>query len=205
MEVGNVNCKHFVLALKVKSVLDPCGDENDDIQDDEDWMNNRHLDTVELADVPSNFPDISVKSEYAFMVKEEMDGQLQIAQKSPKVEDHMHMKALYHALLMKYVSVAKLQNKLDGQANQTVVRRLINRMTRDGFLEAKGNRRLEKELLEVKRALNNDPMDMDTYEPHNKTNNPEMRTTGSNHRDMSTCGVLHSIGSDLTRMRGHQE
>nr|GEV11599.1 meiosis-specific protein ASY1-like isoform X2 [Tanacetum cinerariifolium] len=24
MEVGNVNSKHFVLALKVKSVLDPC-------------------------------------------------------------------------------------------------------------------------------------------------------------------------------------
>ena len=43
---------------------------------------------------------------------------------------------------MKYVSVAKLQNKLDGQANQTVVRRLINKMTQDGFLEAKGNRRL---------------------------------------------------------------
>ncbi|KAK6281801.1 hypothetical protein POUND7_015626 [Theobroma cacao] len=124
MEVGNVNSKHFVLALKVKSVLDPCGDENDDIQDDEvslgadsvqrdessdsdsevnesqenqffvapadkqrpeednsmvdeddtqdsmedeqqlarvkDWINNRHLDTVELTDVLSNFPDISV-------------------------------------------------------------------------------------------------------------------------------------------------
>ncbi|XVF43714.1 hypothetical protein PTKIN_Ptkin02bG0063000 [Pterospermum kingtungense] len=123
MEVGNVNSKHLVLALKVKSVLDPCGDENDDIQDDElslgadsvqrhessysdsevnesqdhfivapadkqqpeeddnmfdeddtqdpmedeqqlarvkDWINNRHLDTVELTDVLSNFPDISV-------------------------------------------------------------------------------------------------------------------------------------------------
>ncbi|XP_028112984.1 meiosis-specific protein ASY1-like [Camellia sinensis] len=35
MEVGNVNSKHFVLALKVKSVLDPCEDENDDIQDDD--------------------------------------------------------------------------------------------------------------------------------------------------------------------------
>ncbi|CAL5342778.1 unnamed protein product [Camellia sinensis] len=35
MEVGNVNSKHLVLALKVKSVLDPCEDENDDIQDDD--------------------------------------------------------------------------------------------------------------------------------------------------------------------------
>ncbi|KAI8028182.1 Lactoylglutathione lyase GLX1 [Camellia lanceoleosa] len=35
MEVGYVNSKHFVLALKVKSVLDPCEDENYDIQDDD--------------------------------------------------------------------------------------------------------------------------------------------------------------------------
>lgn len=35
MEVGNVNSKHFVLALKVKSVLDPCEDERDEMQDDE--------------------------------------------------------------------------------------------------------------------------------------------------------------------------
>ena len=28
---------------------------------------------------------------------------------------------------------------------------------------------------------------------------------GSNDRDMSTCGVLHSIGSDLTRMRGRSD
>ena len=28
---------------------------------------------------------------------------------------------------------------------------------------------------------------------------------GSNHRDMSTCGAFHSIGSDLTRMRGRSD
>uniref|UniRef100_A0A6N2K9R7 HORMA domain-containing protein n=1 Tax=Salix viminalis TaxID=40686 RepID=A0A6N2K9R7_SALVM len=125
MEVGNVNSKHFVLALKVKSVLDPCEDEHDDMEDDEvslgadsaqrngssesgsevnesqedqyivapvdkqrpeedsgqlvdeddtqdqeedaqqlarvkDWVNSYHLDTIELTDVLSNFPDISV-------------------------------------------------------------------------------------------------------------------------------------------------
>ncbi|KAF6161465.1 hypothetical protein GIB67_009344, partial [Kingdonia uniflora] len=125
MEVGNVNSKHFVLALKVKSVLDPCEDENDDIQEEEDvslgvdsvqmadssdsdsevhspeednyivapiakkslpeengmvdedntqnaeedeqqlarlrdWMESYHIDTVELTDVLSNFPDISM-------------------------------------------------------------------------------------------------------------------------------------------------
>ncbi|PPD69734.1 hypothetical protein GOBAR_DD33389 [Gossypium barbadense] len=292
MEVGNVNSKHFVLVLKVKSVLDPCGDENDDIEDEvslgvdsvqrdessdsdtevgesqedqfivapvgkeivsldlmirndqkktivrlmkmilkipmEDeqqlarvkiWIDNLHLDTVELTDVLSHFPDISVegvlsrsgkdsytinkqkKSEYEFTVKEETDGQ-----------------ALYYALPMKYVSAAKLHKKLDGQVNQTVVRKLINKMTQDGFIEAKGNRRLgkrvihsnltEKKLLELKRALNKDPMvmaDMDCTEPHNKTSHPEMQTTGSNLRDVSTCGVLHSIGSDLTRMRGRSD
>ncbi|XVF43713.1 hypothetical protein PTKIN_Ptkin02bG0062900 [Pterospermum kingtungense] len=149
------------------------------------------------------------------MVKEEMNDQVQIVQKSPKVEDHMYMKALLHVLPMKYVSVAELQKKLDGQPNQTVVRRLINKMTQDGFVSAKGNRRLgnrvihstltEKKLLEVKRALNNDAMDVDTNEPYCKTNHPELQRAESNQRDMSTCGALHSIGSDLTRMRGRSD
>lgn len=50
--------------------------------------------------------------------------------------------ALYHALPMKYVTVAKLQSKLDGEANQTTLRKIIDKMTRDGFVEAKGTRRL---------------------------------------------------------------
>ncbi|XP_026414060.1 meiosis-specific protein ASY1-like isoform X2 [Papaver somniferum] len=36
MEIVNVNCEHFVLALKVKSILDPCQDENNDMEDDEE-------------------------------------------------------------------------------------------------------------------------------------------------------------------------
>ena len=43
---------------------------------------------------------------------------------------------------MDYVTVAKLQGKLEGGANQTTVRKLIEKMARDGFLEAKTNRRL---------------------------------------------------------------
>ncbi|VVA20018.1 PREDICTED: HORMA [Prunus dulcis] len=331
MEVGNVNSKHLVLALKVKSVLDPCEDENDDIQDDEvslgadsmqrddysesdsevnqsqedqyivtpvgdkqqpredssappednsmvdeddtqdsvedeqqlsrikDWISSCHTDTVELTDVLSNFPDISVvltegklknalraaeimdnlvkegvlsktggdtytingqkKSDYEFtLVKEEMDGQIiPIADKTPKVNDLMYMKALYHALPMQYVTVAKLHNKLGGEANQTTVRKFIDKMTREGFVEAKGNRRLgkrvihsdttQKKLTEVKKALNIDAMDVDNFEPNNKSKHLD-HTMGSNYRDTSTCGALHSIGSDLTRMRirsnGHQ-
>lgn len=52
------------------------------------------------------------------------------------------LQALYYALPMNYVTVPKLQNMLQGQANQTTVRKLIDRMTQDGFIDAKSNRRL---------------------------------------------------------------
>ncbi|KAL2507579.1 DNA-binding HORMA family protein [Forsythia ovata] len=271
MQVGNVNSKHFVLALKVKSVLDPCEDENDD-QDDvslgadsprrdensesdseisnsdddqyivvpvddtqdpekdlqqlgrvKDWIRSYHLDTVELTDVLSNFPDISVradfksqKSDYEFdAVKEEMEGQTVANDGKAGVigVDHMYMKALYHALPMNYISVAKLQSKLEGEANPTIVRKLIDKMTRDGFVEAKSNRRLgkrvihsdltKKMLIEVKKALLDvDDMSLDANESVNKSNHLQLQTTDNNHKDLSTCGGLHSIGSDLTRTRG---
>ncbi|KAJ4710847.1 HORMA domain-containing protein 1 [Melia azedarach] len=308
MEVGNVNSKHFMLALKVKSVLDPCEDDNDDMQDDEvslgansvrrddssesdsednqsqedrfiiapidnqqqeenngmvdedntqdpeedeqqlirvkDWINCRHLDTVELTDVLSNFPDISValteeiidklvkegliskagkdtytinkqeKFNYEFtMVKEEMDG-VSLSDKTPQVEDRIYIKALYHILPMNYVTIPKLQNKLDGEINQTTARKLIDRMIEEGYVEAKGSRRLgkrvihssltEKKLIEVKKALDIDIMEMQTNDTH-KSSHQEFQKMGSNHMDMSTCGVLHSIGSDLTRTRGRSD
>ncbi|KAK2636789.1 hypothetical protein Ddye_031581 [Dipteronia dyeriana] len=306
MEVGNVNSKHFVLALKVKSVLDPCEDDNDDMQDDEvslgtdsvqkdgssesdtevnesqenqyivapidkqrpeednamvdedctqdaeedehqlvrvkDWINSRRLDIVELTDVLSNFPDISValteeimdklvkegflsktgkdtytinkheKFDYEFtLVKEEMDG-VSLGDKTPQAEDPIYLKALYHALPMNHVTVTKLQNKLEGEASQSSVRKLIDKMIKDGYVEAKGSRRLgkrvihsnqtEKKLMEVKKALDFDAMDVQTNEQHNMSNNQEFNKIGSNHKDFSTCGALHSIGSDLTRTRG---
>ncbi|XP_057484872.1 meiosis-specific protein ASY1-like [Actinidia eriantha] len=311
MEVGNVNSKHFVLALKVKSVLDPCEDENDDIQEEDvslgadsvrrdesesdsegshfqegqyivapidkggdhedggmvgeddtqdpaedeqqlgrlkDWISCYHLDNIELADVLSNFPDISVvlieeimdklvkegilskagtdnytinkqkKSDYEFdAVKEEMGGQVVPDGKKAQQgmdENHMYMKALYHALPMNYVTVSKLQSKLDGEVNQATVRKLIDKMTRDGFVEAKSNRRLgkqvihsdltEKKLMEVKKTLDIDSMDVDTSESH-RSHRFESLKMGSNHNDMSTCGVLQSIGSDLTHTRGRSE
>ncbi|KAL7241261.1 hypothetical protein ACSBR2_006812 [Camellia fascicularis] len=278
MEVGNVNSKHFVLALKVKSVLDPCEDENVDIQDDDvslgadsvqrecsesdsevglseddqyivapidnqranenvmvdeddtqdpaedeqqldrvkDWISCYHLDTIELTNVLSNFPDISLKFDYDFNpIKEEMDGQVVPGKKAQHDigEDHMYMKALYLALPMSYVTVAKLQSKLDGEINQTTVRKLIDKMIRDGFLDAKGSRRLgkrvihsdltEKKLMEIKKTLDIDAMDVDINE--HKSSRAEFQKMGSINRDMSTCGVFHSIGSDLTRTRGRSE
>ncbi|XP_030542042.1 meiosis-specific protein ASY1 isoform X1 [Rhodamnia argentea] len=307
MEVGHVNSKHLILALKVKSVLDPCGDENDDSQDDEvslggdsmqrddysesdsevnhsaddqyivapiekqqvddngfvneddtqdpvedeqqlarvkDWINSHHLGTLRLTDILSSFPDISlvlieeimdklekegvisktakdayivnklkVTSDFDFPeVKLEGDGQVVPAgDKAPLVDEHMYMKALCHALPMKYVTVTKLQDKLNGEANQATIRKLIDRMVREGMVEAKGSRRLgkrvihsdltEKKLNEAKKALENDAMDVDTHEQSSSLHPQELMTKGNRHPDMSTCGILHSIGSDLTRMK----
>uniref|UniRef100_A0A453L854 Uncharacterized protein n=1 Tax=Aegilops tauschii subsp. strangulata TaxID=200361 RepID=A0A453L854_AEGTS len=56
--------------------------------------------------------------------------------------DLMYMKALYHALPMDYVTIAKLQGKLDGEANQSTVRKLMDKMVQDGYIKNSGNRRL---------------------------------------------------------------
>lgn len=43
---------------------------------------------------------------------------------------------------MQYVTVTKLHNMLDGEANQTQVRKLIDRMIQEGYVEDSSNRRL---------------------------------------------------------------
>ncbi|KAF8040896.1 hypothetical protein BT93_B2961 [Corymbia citriodora subsp. variegata] len=145
-------------------------------------------------------------------VKLEGDGQVVPAgDRAPLVDEHMYMKALCHALPMKYVTVTKLQDKLNGEVNQATIRKLIDRMVREGIIEAKGSRRLgkrvihsdltEKKLNEAKKALENDAMDVDTCEQFSSPHPQELMTKGNHHPDMSTCGILHSIGSDLTRMK----
>ncbi|RWR79963.1 meiosis-specific protein ASY1 isoform X1 [Cinnamomum micranthum f. kanehirae] len=277
MEVGNVNSKHFVLALKVKSVLDPCEDENEDlVEDDEvslgaeslqpddsstdtevhqsqenqyivapignkrscdndnglvdeeetqdpeqdeenlarvrDWVACRHTDTIDLSDILSNFPEISVNINLGNVtVKEETEVQdMVLGEKVPRNmnEDYMYMKALYYALPMDYVTISKLQSKMDGEANQTAVRKLIDKMAQDGFLDIKGSRRLgrrvirseptKKKLLEVKKALE---MEINGNGPLPKSNGPELQSAASNPKDASVCGGIQSIGSDLTRTR----
>ncbi|GFP96409.1 horma domain-containing protein 1 [Phtheirospermum japonicum] len=308
MEVGKVNSKHLILALKVKSMLDPCEDENNDNQDDDvslgadsiqkdedsesdsdmsnsdddqyvaaprdkqqlqeengavdeddtqdpaedeqqlgrvkDWISSYHLDTVEFNDVLSNFPDISVvlieeimdklvkesvisksegesyviykkkKFDYEFdAVKEEADRQMIVVAQNGKTGnmgvDSMYMKALYHTLPLEYITVPKLQNKLQGEASPTTVRKLIDKMAQDGYVEPGSSRRLgkrvvhseltKKKLIEVKRLLTPDAMELDKKETGNKSNHPEPETAGNKHKDLSTCGGLHSIGSDVTR------
>ncbi|XP_047319001.1 meiosis-specific protein ASY1 [Impatiens glandulifera] len=305
MEVGNVNSKHFVLALRVKSVLDPCEDENDEIQDDDaslgansgqrddysdsdsevshspgkqyyvapvdkhhdqgetglideddtqdpeedeqqlskirNWINSHHRDTLEITDFLASFPEISTvlieeimeklvregimfknetdgftikkqqNSEYEFdVVKEEANENINAVFDKAQHEDHMYMKALYHALPMKYVTVTKLQSMLE-DVNQYTIRKLIDKMAMDGFVETKGSRRLgkrviqsdhtEKKLIEVKKALKVDLMDLDTNNSNMKMKSAEYQSAGSNLRDISTCGALRSIGSDVTRTK----
>ncbi|KAF5201099.1 Horma domain-containing protein, partial [Thalictrum thalictroides] len=302
LEVGNVNSKHVVLALRVKSILDPCEDENEHLQGDDgislgadseqrdnssdsesevdlsaegdhyivaprgeerscgdndmgdeddtedeqedehqlarvrDWIDSHHIDTLELTDVLSNFPDISMtlteeivgklvdeevllragsdtytirkrkeSKSHLSDVKEEMD-----VQETPNTdEDYMYMKALYHALPMDYVTAPKLQTKLAGEAKQTTVRKLIERMAQDGFLEDINSRRLgkrvvhselaNKKLLEVKKALGHKFSAMEICNPQHKSDKLGFLKKGSDHKDTSTCGGFHSIGSDLTR------
>ncbi|XP_020087198.1 meiosis-specific protein PAIR2 isoform X2 [Ananas comosus] len=311
MEIGNVNSKHLVLTLKVKSVLDPCEDENGDVPEDEemslgddsnqeddsssdgevhpshadqymvapigekrlcedtgmvsedetqdaaheetqtarvrDWISSRHINSVDLSDVLSNFPDISValtedimerllkegllsratKDSYTInkevnsnpsVVKEEAEMQeIPQAEETTKMsnEDFMYMKALYLALPMDYVTVAKLQSKLDGEANQSTVRKLIDKMVQDGYIKSSGSKKLgkrvihcessNKKLLEVKRILESKLMDIDTNEQPFKCEGVDAPSKDKNMIDGSTLGVLHSIGSDLTRTRERPE
>ncbi|KAK9090120.1 hypothetical protein Sjap_023297 [Stephania japonica] len=306
MDVGNVNSKHFLLALRVKSILDSCEDENDDIQDDDvslgadstvqpdssdsdsevnhspgdqyivapvgkqpsdgddvmvdedntqdpvedeqqlkrvrDWIGTHHMETVELTDILSNFPDISVQALIEEIldklvgqgllsrgardiysinnkkqknlgssvpaVKEETD-----VERSPvggqslrkKEDDYLYMKALYHALPMDYVTIAKLQTKLGREANQTTVRKLIDKMALDGYVVGTSTRRLgkrvihseltDRKLSEVKKNIDqtSSPMDI-SKQQSNKIN-------GTNYKDTSTCAGLHSFGSEMTRTR----
>ncbi|XP_039139403.1 meiosis-specific protein PAIR2-like isoform X2 [Dioscorea cayenensis subsp. rotundata] len=311
MEVGNVNSKHFVLALKVKSVLDPCEDENDDLLEDEEvnlgadsmqednsssdsevhhcenryfvapvgqryagkdntmasedetqdatqedeqttrmkkWINARQVTTVDLTDILSNFPDLSValtedivkrllkeglltkagKDSYTINkepsskscgMKEEVDMQdIAKAERTPKSADadFMYMKALYHALPMDYVTVTKLHSKVDGEVNQNTIRKFIDKMAQEGFVQNTCNRRLGKrvihsesssrKLMEVKKVLEGKQAEL---EPNGNEpfafNDTTILSNGLNTKDVSTCGVLHSIGSDLTRSKGQSE
>ncbi|KAK8936781.1 hypothetical protein KSP39_PZI012447 [Platanthera zijinensis] len=309
IEVGNVNSRHLVLALKVKSILDSCEDDNDNNQDDQvnlgadsdqdhdsgsdseihasladkyyvapagnkhnsqgngldsdadtqdaahedelmtrlkKWVSSRHISTFDIADILSNFPDISMaltediverllkegiickagKDSYSINMEKDMDPrnaevkeevvEMQGVQQTINTDvdcDHMYMKALYHTLPMKYVTVGKLQHKLDGETNQNTTRKLLDRMIRDGYIKNTGKKRLGKlvvhsaasikKLAEVKELLDGKPMEIET-EPYEFTIG-DHQLEDHNMKDGSTYGCLHSIGSDLTRTRGRSE
>ncbi|XP_020268097.1 meiosis-specific protein ASY1-like [Asparagus officinalis] len=82
----------------------------------------------------------------------------------------MYTKALYYALPMDYMTVAKLQTKLDGEAKQNTVRKLIDKIAQDGYLKSSGSKRLGRrvvhsestniKLIEVKKIIEDQPMEI---------------------------------------------
>lgn len=54
---------------------------------------------------------------------------------------------------MDYVTVSKLQSKLEGVANQATVRKLIKKMETDGFIESKGFGKLGEKKNKPKRLV----------------------------------------------------
>ncbi|CAL5394633.1 unnamed protein product [Camellia sinensis] len=113
MEVGNVNSKHLVLALKVKSVFDPCEDENDDIQDDDVSLG---ADSVQRECSESDSEvGLSEDDQYIVATIEIMDKLVKEGILSKDGTDSYTInkqKALYHALPMSYVTVATRHNPL---------------------------------------------------------------------------------------------
>ena len=43
---------------------------------------------------------------------------------------------------MDYVTISKLQKKLEGEASQSTIRKFIEKMVRDGFIQSTGYRKL---------------------------------------------------------------
>ncbi|XP_057826129.1 meiosis-specific protein ASY1 isoform X2 [Cryptomeria japonica] len=309
MKIGDVNSKHFMIALKVKSVLDPCEDENEEgdegsmdsrsnemrdddasessmdshdseekspgkknapaiieigksksasvkdhhMQDSDDceqeaqnlarvkeWILSRHIETLDLSDVLSNFPDISVVStediiqslvkegivtkqgKDLYRINKVKENDIEIASKDDPYfldetknekpdsavseDDSMYIKVLYHALPMDYVTLGKLQSKFDGQVNQSNLRKFIDRMASDGFIEGRvQNRRLGKrviksemtmkKLLDLKKSFEIE-QEMQAKGVSEKLINPE---TPAADKDSSTFARFHTVGSDATR------
>ncbi|RRT85635.1 hypothetical protein B296_00003620 [Ensete ventricosum] len=178
MQVGNVNSRHVVLSLKVKSVLDPCEDENDGLPEDEEaslgddsGQGNDSSSDSELFNESQVRPSLADR----FIVAPIEEAEMQDITNSEKTcnnfeDDFVYMKALYYALPMDYVTISKLQSKLAGVANHSTVRKLIDKMEQDGYIKNTGNRRLGKrvihsessnrKLLEVKQFLEQKTMVM---------------------------------------------
>ncbi|KAI7980221.1 Meiosis-specific protein ASY1 [Camellia lanceoleosa] len=189
MEVGYVNSKHFVLALKVKSVLDPCEDENYDIQDDDVSLG---ADSVER--------DEHYESAHKCLVN-----YLSIC--NPLEVSH-YKKSEYIV-----APIDKQQNCDDnGMVDEDDLEDPVEDEHQLGRESAYKFNAVKEEMdvpdgKKAQQGMGEDHMymkDLDINESHNKSNHVEFQKIGIN-RDMSTCGMLHSVGSDLTSTRGGSE
>ncbi|RZC76796.1 hypothetical protein C5167_000907 [Papaver somniferum] len=122
------------------------------------------------------------------VMKEEMG--VQVKQDGEKVqrgnnEDYIYMKALYHVLPLAYVTISELQSKLEGEADQALVRKLLNKMTCDGYVEAESNPELGNRVIRSEFTVKKLIELMEIFEPQNIST--------------CACGGLCCVGSDLTR------
>ncbi|KAM0852661.1 hypothetical protein ACQ4PT_051615 [Festuca glaucescens] len=182
-----------------------------------EWICSRDIVNVHASDVLSNFPDISMITDpKTWHIKKEVLVENVLSPEGPKSNnvDTMYMKALYHALPMDYVTIAKLQGKLDGEANLNTVRKLIDKMVQDGYVKNSGNQRLGKavihseasnrKLIEIKKILEVDlgeELATDTNPGAAEFEHRDHPMTDQEMKDGSTNDCFHSVGSDLTRTR----
>ncbi|KAL3631242.1 HORMA domain [Castilleja foliolosa] len=157
MEVGKVNSKHLILALKVKSMLDPCEDENNDNQDDEVSLGAGSLQKDEDSDSGSDMSNSDddqyvtaprdkqqPQEENATVDEDDTQDPVEDEQQLGRVKDwnsSYHLDtglALYHTLPL----VPKLQNKRQGEASPTTARKVIDKVAQDGYVEPGSSHRL---------------------------------------------------------------
>ncbi|KAI3864304.1 hypothetical protein MKX03_017607 [Papaver bracteatum] len=122
------------------------------------------------------------------VLKEEMG--VQVNQVGEKVqrgsdEDYLYMKALYHVLPLAYVTISELQSKLEGEADQALVRKLLKKMTCDGYVEDGSNPELGNRVVRSEFTVKKLIESMEIFEPQNIST--------------CACGGLCCVGSDLTR------
>ncbi|KAI5065156.1 hypothetical protein GOP47_0019851 [Adiantum capillus-veneris] len=144
-------------------------------------------------------------------------------QKEMTQEDPLYLKALYYALTLEYITISHLQSSLGKNVNFLATRKLIERMVNEGYVEAtpvnrKTGRRVihsektSKKLQELKDVFNSpepllDQVNQKAHELEKLTLDAspnyvclqELQGTYAEDMDVSTCGVLQSFGSELTR------
>ncbi|KAI3904129.1 hypothetical protein MKW98_021715 [Papaver atlanticum] len=131
-----------------------------------------------------------LKCNEKIVMKEEMG--VQVNQVGEKVqrgndEDYLYMKALYHVLPLAYVTISELQSKLEGEADQAIVRKLLFKMTCDGYVEAESNPRLGSRVIRSESTV--------------KKLIETMEIFGSQNISTCACSGLCYVGSNLTRTR----
>ncbi|KAL3625793.1 HORMA domain [Castilleja foliolosa] len=187
MDVGKVNSKHLILALKVKSMLDPCEDENNDNQDDEVSLGAGSLQKDEDSDSDSDMSN-SDDDQYVAAPRDKQQPQ----EENATVDEEIMDKLVKESKSEGESYVINKKKKFDYEFD-AVKEEADKQMVVAAHNEKTGNMGVDPMYM---KALY---QELDKKETGNKSNHLEPETAGNKHKDLSTCGGLHSIGSDVTR------